>query len=100
LRLAISGSVSSRGLLKGAENKYRVIIVTLNPSNQTQHRKNLRLDFECYIEIPRYIVSAEWDAGQGPEKHHRALQSFGVVAAVVDDYLGDELLLVRFKLRR
>jgi len=68
-----------------------IIVETLNPSNQTQHRQYLRLDSQRDIEVPNDVIHAQWHTSAGPEKHHGRLQPDCVMPAVIDDYLGDQL---------
>lgn len=66
-------------------------MITLDPRHQTQRRQDLGLDLQRDVEIPGYVVGAEGDAGAGPQEHHRALKSDGVVAPIIDNDLRDQL---------
>lgn len=68
--------------------------MALNPGDEGEEREDLRLDLQGDVEGLHDVVDAERHAGPGPPHHHGGLQAGGVVAAVVDDYLGDELLCV------
>lgn len=68
-----------------------VIIVTLDPRDETQQRQNLRLNLKRNIEITRDVVGPKRHTGTGPEKHHGALEADGVMTTVIDYDLWDEL---------
>lgn len=75
----------------GSKRTHIVVIITLDPSNETQNRQYLRLDLQRDIEVASDIVRAERDACTCPEKHHGPLKTNGIVSAVVDDYLRNKL---------
>lgn len=73
------------------ESTYVIIMVALNPSNQTEHRQDLRLNQQRDIKTIGDIIGAEGHTSAGPEQHHGSLKAGSVVSTVVDDDLWDEL---------
>jgi hypothetical protein len=61
----------------------------LSPCNQTQHGQDLRLHLQRDIETRRDIIGSKRHTSTSPEKHHRALETDGVVPFVVDEDLRD-----------
>jgi hypothetical protein len=77
--------------MHGSEGTHPLVVVALDPSDEAQHREDLRLYLKGDVEFLDNVVHAQGHAGPGPEHHHGGLEADGVVAAVVDDDLGDEL---------
>lgn len=75
----------------GKDETYFLIVITLDPCEQAQKRQCLRLDFQSNVEISDNVIHAQWDSSPGPKHHHGRLQTSGVVSAVIDNDLRDEL---------
>lgn len=68
-----------------------MVVEALNPSCETQKREDLGLDLQGNVEVFNDVVDTQWNAGPGPQHHHRRLKTGGIMAAIVDDNLWDEL---------
>ncbi len=67
------------------------VVIALRPSHQREEGEDLGLDPQRDVEGLADVLDAEGDAGGGPQEHHSGLEAGGVVAAVVDEDLGQEL---------
>lgn len=70
---------------------YTFIVVALNPRDETQQRQDLRLNTQRNVELLDDVVHAQRHAGPCPKHHHRGLKASCIMAAIVDNDLGDEL---------
>lgn len=76
---------------RNASTTYIIVMIALNPRDETQHRQNLRLDLKSNVEFRNNVVCSERHACTCPEKHHGPLQTYRIMPSVIDDDLRDQL---------
>lgn len=67
------------------------VVKTLGPGDKAEKSQDLGLDAQRHIQLLDDIVHAKRDAGDGPQHHHGRLESFGVVAPIIDEDLRQKL---------